>query len=222
LVLKEYGLATPDNPFFAVGRALHIVTRLIHEGFAQGKPISATEAEALFLQHLGNTRGIPPYVLARRTTSVVRAIKQYMADQQDWISRTVEVERPFDYAVPSAVVRGRIDLIVQRPEGGVTIIDWKTGHSHDYLRPDFQVHLYMLAAREQLGLDVRSAILHYIEEQKSTEYMADATKLEGARQTLVSCITKIQLKQFPATPGSVCTRCECRTVCTYRDRNGGS
>jgi DNA helicase-2/ATP-dependent DNA helicase PcrA len=216
LILKEYGLATPDNPFFAVGRALHIVTRVVHERYVQGTPISTAEAEALFLQHLGDTRGIPPYVLARRTTAVVRAIKRYMADQKDWIARTIEVERPFDFAVPGAVVRGRIDLIVKRPEGGVTIIDWKTGHSHDYLRPDFQVHLYMLAAREQLGLDVRSAILHYIEEQKSMEFVASPKELADAKGTLLDCIARIQAKQFPATPGSVCTRCECRSLCAYR------
>jgi DNA helicase-2/ATP-dependent DNA helicase PcrA len=220
LLLREYGLATPDNPFFAVGRALHIVTRLIHERHAEGKPISEAEAEALFLQHLGDTKGIPPYVLARRTTSVIKAIKKYMAKQQDWISSTVEVERPFDYAVPGAVVRGRIDLIVNRADGGVSIVDWKTGRSHDYLRPDFQVHLYMLAAREQLGLDVRSAILHYIEEEKSVEYPAEPEKLATAKGTLISCIEKIETKQFGATPGSVCTRCECRSVCVFRNQAG--
>jgi RecB family exonuclease len=220
LLLKEYGLATPENPFFVVGRALHIVARLIHEGYVQGKPVSESEAETLFLQHLGTARGIPPYVLERRKTSVLRAIKKYMKDHQDWISKTVEVERPFDFAVPGAVVRGRIDLIIDRPEGGVTIVDWKTGKSHDYLRPDFQVHLYMLAAREQLGLDVRSAILHYIEEQNSKEYVAEPAKLAEAKATLTSCITKIQAQEFSATPGSVCTRCECRSLCSFRDGNG--
>jgi DNA helicase II / ATP-dependent DNA helicase PcrA len=216
LLLREYGLATPTNPFFSVGRALHIVTRLIHERQVLGNPVSEAEAEALFLQHLGDTRGIPPYVLKRRTTSVIRAIKEYLAKRQDWIGSTVEVERPFDYAVPGAVVRGRIDLIVNRAEGGVSIVDWKTGRSHEYLRPDFQVHLYMLAAREQLGLDVRSAILHYIEEARSVEYPADPTKLAFAKGTLVSCIEKIETKQFGATPGSVCTRCECRPLCPFR------
>ena len=45
-----------------------------------------------------------------------------------WASRTpVDVEVPFDMTFGDVVVRGRIDAVFADPDGGVTVVDWKTG-----------------------------------------------------------------------------------------------
>jgi DNA helicase-2/ATP-dependent DNA helicase PcrA len=45
-----------------------------------------------------------------------------------WAARTpVAVEVPFEMAVGHTVVRGRIDAVFADPDGGVTVVDWKTG-----------------------------------------------------------------------------------------------
>ncbi|BBZ10082.1 ATP-dependent helicase [Mycobacterium branderi] len=45
-----------------------------------------------------------------------------------WASRTpVAVEVPFEMAVGDTVVRGRIDAVFAEPDGGATVVDWKTG-----------------------------------------------------------------------------------------------
>jgi DNA helicase-2/ATP-dependent DNA helicase PcrA len=45
-----------------------------------------------------------------------------------WASRTpVDVEVPFDMSFGDVVVRGRIDAVFADPDGGVTVVDWKTG-----------------------------------------------------------------------------------------------
>ena len=218
LLLKEYGLATPANPFFALGRAVHLVARLIHEQAKAGINLSDADIERLFLEHLhmpGNQ--LPPYVVKRRISAMLTALKKYARDQTGWISRTVEVELPFDYGIPRAVVRGRIDLLVQsEDEESVEIIDWKTGQPHDYLRTDFQMQIYGLAAREQLGLNVSKATLHYIEHGTTVEAQIDDAFVAKGKANLSSVVQGIWQKQFEATPGSVCTRCECRPICKYR------
>lgn len=45
-----------------------------------------------------------------------------------WAARTpVAVEVPFEMAIGSTVVRGRIDAVFADPDGGAVVVDWKTG-----------------------------------------------------------------------------------------------
>jgi DNA helicase II / ATP-dependent DNA helicase PcrA len=45
-----------------------------------------------------------------------------------WAARTpVDVEVPFEMAIDGTVVRGRIDAVFADPDGGATVVDWKTG-----------------------------------------------------------------------------------------------
>ena len=45
-----------------------------------------------------------------------------------WAARTpVDVEVPFEMAIGDTVVRGRIDAVFADPDGGMTVVDWKTG-----------------------------------------------------------------------------------------------
>ncbi len=45
-----------------------------------------------------------------------------------WAARTpVDVEVPFDMVIGGTVVRGRIDAVFADDDGGVTVVDWKTG-----------------------------------------------------------------------------------------------
>ena len=45
-----------------------------------------------------------------------------------WAARTpVAVEVPFEMALAGTTVRGRIDAVFAEPDGGITVVDWKTG-----------------------------------------------------------------------------------------------
>ncbi|MBO0880204.1 MAG: ATP-dependent helicase, partial [Mycobacterium sp.] len=49
-----------------------------------------------------------------------------------WAARTpVAVEVPFEMAIGATVVRGRIDAVFADPDGGATVVDWKTGEPPD-------------------------------------------------------------------------------------------
>jgi len=86
-----------------------------------------------------------------------------------WAARTpVAVEVPFEMAIGSTVVRGRIDAVFAEPDGGATVVDWKTGEpphgSEAAHRAAIQLGVYRLAwaglsgCREAL---VRTAF-HYV------------------------------------------------------------
>jgi DNA helicase-2/ATP-dependent DNA helicase PcrA len=60
-------------------------------------------------------------------TRELRALQTAFADSP-WAARTpVAVEVPFEMAIADTVVRGRIDAVFADPDGGATVVDWKTG-----------------------------------------------------------------------------------------------
>ncbi len=67
-----------------------------------------------------------------------------------WAARTpVAVEVPFEMPIGDTVVRGRIDAVFADPDGGATVVDWKTGeppHGPEAMRQAaVQLAVYRLA-----------------------------------------------------------------------------
>jgi DNA helicase-2/ATP-dependent DNA helicase PcrA len=86
-----------------------------------------------------------------------------------WSARTpIDVEVPFDMMIGSTVVRGRIDAVFADPDGGFTVVDWKTGDppaTEEALQHNaIQLAVYRLAWAETHGVPVASvrAAFHYV------------------------------------------------------------
>jgi DNA helicase-2/ATP-dependent DNA helicase PcrA len=106
--------------------------------------------------------------IAQRDAEELAALQEaFLASP--WAARTpVAVEVPFEMAIGSTVVRGRIDAVFAEPDGGATVVDWKTGeppHGSEAARQAaIQLGVYRLAwaalsgGRESL---VRTAF-HYV------------------------------------------------------------
>lgn len=62
---------------------------------------------------------------------------------------SVAVEAPFEMPIGETLVRGRIDAVFADPDGGATVVDWKTGeppHGAEALRQAaVQLAVYRMA-----------------------------------------------------------------------------
>jgi len=123
-------------------------------------------AERLF--DLADLPGAADTDIAERDAEELAALQEaFLASP--WAGRTpVAVEVPFEMAIAGTVVRGRIDAVFAEPDGGATVVDWKTGeppHGSGAARhAAIQLGVYRLAwaalggCRESL---VRTAF-HYV------------------------------------------------------------
>ncbi|MEZ0053098.1 DNA helicase-2/ATP-dependent DNA helicase PcrA [Mycobacterium sp. MAA66] len=104
-----------------------------------------------------------------------QAVSDELADLQasfavsEWAARTpIDVEVPFDMVIGDRVVRGRIDAVFADPDGGFTVLDWKTGDpptAPDALRNKaIQLAVYRLAwaAIQGVPTDSVRAVFHYV------------------------------------------------------------
>ncbi len=86
-----------------------------------------------------------------------------------WAARTpIAVEVPFEMPIGETVVRGRIDAVFADPDGGATVVDWKTGeppHGPEAVRQAaVQLAVYRMAWAALSGCpeaSVRTAF-HYV------------------------------------------------------------
>ncbi len=92
--------------------------------------------------------------------------------RSDWATRLpIEIEMPFSTTIAEIPVRGRIDAVFAEPDGGVTVVDWKTGAPPPPARQGaaaVQLAVYRLAAAELLGVParlVRAAFVHVAQER---------------------------------------------------------
>ncbi|WP_036520035.1 ATP-dependent DNA helicase [Nocardia sp. 348MFTsu5.1] len=88
--------------------------------------------------------------------------------RSDWSARNpVEVEVPFETVIADTIIRGRIDAVFAEPDGGYTVVDWKTGakptpaQEHSVF---VQLAAYRVAWAELTGTDLDKvrAAFHYV------------------------------------------------------------
>ncbi|WP_370332203.1 ATP-dependent helicase [Mycolicibacterium hippocampi] len=86
-----------------------------------------------------------------------------------WAARTpLDVEVPFDMVLGGRVVRGRIDAVFADDDGGVTVVDWKTGEPpstpEEMQLNAVQLSVYRLAWAGLRGCPVSTvrAAFHYV------------------------------------------------------------
>ncbi|MGE2736357.1 ATP-dependent helicase [Mycolicibacterium vaccae] len=87
----------------------------------------------------------------------------------EWAARTpIDVEVPFDMMLGDRVVRGRIDAVFADDDGGVTVLDWKTGDPpstpEELQLNAVQLAVYRLAWAQLHGCALSSvrAAFHYV------------------------------------------------------------
>lgn len=86
-----------------------------------------------------------------------------------WATRTpLDVEVPFEMAIGGHLVRGRIDAVFADPDGGLTVLDWKTGAAPQSAearkQAAIQLGVYRLAIAALRDVDVSAvrAAFHYV------------------------------------------------------------
>src|SRR6201999_3419058 len=148
-------------------------------------------AERLF--DLGDLPGAADTDTAQRDAEELAALQTaFLASR--WAARTpVDVEVPFEMAVEGTVVRGRIDAVFADPDGGFTVVDWKTGPLPDESRiPALAVQLaaYRLAWADLAHVAparVRAAF-HFVRADVTLR-PADLLDVDGLRALLQSVPT---------------------------------
>jgi CRISPR/Cas system-associated exonuclease Cas4 (RecB family) len=114
------------------------------------------------------------------------------------------------------VVTGRIDLVLEGPEG-CEVIDFKTGSSTELSRErvETQLDIYCLGAERSLGLDVHRSTVRFLRSGDTVSVEWNGDRREGAEKALESLLSCVREGELPPDR-SFCGYCnEYRGLCPW-------
>lgn len=137
----------------------------------------------------------------------------------------VAVERAFSVAIGDAVLKGRWDLIVERPDGRY-IVDFKTSDVKDAekavekTKTSLQLMLYTLAYREVFNALPAGCELFFMDAGLAGSCVFGTKELDKASSAVFEVNAGVRNKEFGPRPGPMnCARCDYSNVC-LKDSEG--
>lgn len=126
------------------------------------------------------------------------------------------VEKSFLLALEDAWIRGVMDRVDSLPEGGVEIIDYKTGKPKQEADPQeqLQLRLYALASQEVFQLETRKVSFYYLQNNEKLSFEHRPEILQQTREQILKLIRAIRSGDFAPTPSVMkCRRCDFKGLC---------
>ncbi|MGK2849820.1 MAG: RecB family exonuclease [Candidatus Limnocylindrales bacterium] len=122
--------------------------------------------------------------------------------------------------ITAVEVRGSIDRIDKLPDGGLEVIDYKTGKvsSQKGVDESLQLSIYALACRDALDLGTPERVTLYFTES-ATRLSTTRTneQLDAARVDVLERVSRMRDGEFTATPSArACGYCDYRAMCPER------
>lgn len=135
------------------------------------------------------------------------------------INDELALEMPFNLKIGGHTLYGVIDRIDEK-EGGVAIIDYKTGKAKEKLAPDDreQLLIYQIAAEEVFKIKPKELIYYYLEEGKKVSFLGTEKEKEKLKEKIIQEIEEIKKSDFEATPGWQCAFCDFKDICDFAER----
>jgi len=144
----------------------------------------------------------------------VAALARYHERHRTASSRPVWLERGFSFAIGDHQLRGRVDRVDQRADGGYELIDYKTGEQRTGQGEDVQLALYRLAARSAWQIEADTGSYWYVLEDERVEMPAAPDDAERVERTVLEVGGGIEGQDFEPRPSyEICSWCDYRLIC---------
>ncbi|MFA5141109.1 MAG: PD-(D/E)XK nuclease family protein [Elusimicrobiota bacterium] len=145
-------------------------------------------------------------------------LRTYLDDEARRKSEIVCVEREFLFPLGPHQVRGMIDRIDRRPEGGYEVIDYKTHldfETEDEAAQNLQLRIYGLGVKECLGLEPAWLTLYYVAAPRRVTVPYDASQEDEVLALVERIADLVALRKALKPETSRCPECEFRARCTH-------
>jgi DNA helicase-2/ATP-dependent DNA helicase PcrA len=130
-------------------------------------------------------------------------------------------ERAFSFKLGPHLLRGRVDRVDKRPDGGYELIDYKTGRPKTaaQLSDDVQLSIYAMGAQESWELETASLAYWYVLDDEKVLVERDADDREWITDTVLEVADGILGQGFEPTPSyAACSTCDFRIACPAAEK----
>lgn len=197
------------------GNVMHAVVKFIVAQIAQHGRVAWEEVERAFDREWHSAGYEDDYQEQEYRREGLAQLRVFHAEYSAAPADVLAQERAFEIPLEGDVVlTGRMDQ-VNRVEGGVEIVDYKTGRPRDEksVRKNLQLSVYAMAAREVLEQPPARLTFYNLTTNSPVSSARNEKDLEKARAQIAEAADNIRAGQFPAKPGFHCRFCDYRPIC---------
>ncbi|MFC1622092.1 ATP-dependent helicase [Patescibacteria group bacterium] len=147
-------------------------------------------------------------------------LKEYYGRHAEDTVKPVALEKSFNLYIDGVRFFGRIDRI-DKIDGGVEIIDYKTGKAKEqkFVDKDDQVAFYAIAAKEALGMKPKKLTYYFVESGERISTTRTEAQLEDMKKGVGEVVKKLKGGDFKAKPGMQCEWCDFSSICPFAYKN---
>ncbi len=208
---------TPPNHALSFGITIHDTLRDFHSAQLAKENVTLTELLQMYEKNW-QPLGYPDKKHREiRFESGKQLLAKYYENNKQLAVMPVALEQSFNIKIGGIKFFGRIDRIDPLADGGVEIIDYKTGQAKTQkeVDADDQVAFYAIAVKEALHLEPKKMSLYFVEQGEKVTTTRTQAQLEKKRADVVKVIKEMQSGNFEATPGKHCSWCDFRAICPF-------
>jgi len=221
----KYVLRLPASPTppMSFGISIHETLREFEIRHMQGEKLKLADLLTIYEEHFlhdGYRDKKEKEVYRRRGEKM---LKDFYKKNRSKLSPAFMVEKGFEIKIGGKTLSGRIDRIGKDEKGNFELIDYKTSDTskrkleelQKIARKDDQLLLYSIAAKEALGIDLKSVGIFYLDNGEKIEVKLDEKEIAKRKADIEARIKKITSGEFKATPGPQCVYCPFNKICPY-------
>lgn len=215
---RDWKIPAETGAALQYGSAMHLTLKAYFDAVKAGRRLTleqllatfedSMEAAAMADEHQGR--------LYRQQGRVHLAAFHGSRDGQE--PEVLATEQRFEVTVRGMKIIGRMDRI-DRVEGGVHIVDYKTGKAKNdtAARKSLQLGIYALAAREQ-KMNPLAVSFHNLEDNTVVTVTKTAADMVEVEDEIVKVGEEIKAGHFAPKPGFQCKSCAFRSLCPAHEQ----
>lgn len=207
------GTSSPGQSF---GSSLHRALQLFHNDGGPEK-VSIERLRAKYHEGFSEAGYASVEEAAQYRAEGERLLDRYYEEAREAGRVTIATERTLQHGYEKFVLFGRVDRIDRRPDGGLEVIDYKSGRlttSEDEVRGSLAMAVYqLLLSRENPGVDVYTKII-CLRTGDSAAVLRSREELSLVELEVIELVQQIEADSTKkAAPGEACRRCDFSRVC---------
>jgi putative RecB family exonuclease len=205
----------PKRWYLNLGTAVHAALERFHSGRVAA-PATVEEMLEAFEEKLDPEAYTSAEDLERARADGRQMVRDFHATHAPDFQPAARVELPIRFVFENERFRGYVDRVDKTADGGVRVVDYKTGGrlTLSRAREDDQLTIYQIGVEAELGLPVRSVALYDVRSQILLEVERHGEhRVEALRRKVRRVARAIRAGEFEPRPGRSCGWCDYKAWC---------
>jgi superfamily I DNA/RNA helicase/RecB family exonuclease len=216
----DWNIPGEPVPAMQFGNAVHTAMKAFNDATQAGRPLSIVDFLGVFSTQMDNSPFDDAHQKQLYLQQGLRQLEEfyYLRNVEAQVE-VVATEKLFTLTIGGVKVVGRIDLAHRTQEGGIGILDYKTGAAKDdeEAEKSLQLSIYALAAQQEWNELPQSIGFYNLETNSPVPTARSLEQLQQTRAKIIEVAQSIQAGKFRPKAGFHCNWCGYRQLCPVQE-----